>query len=96
MADRADAEAALFDAIIANAEEAKQAEKGAAAGAIKTLAEGFAQIVHGPQGGGWDSHVRNDTKQDTDYRYRAESDIHETRHEGEDRPRPAAGFVDGR
>lgn len=96
MAKREEAEEALFDAIISNAEEAKSAEKGTAAGAIKTLAEAYAQIVHGPQGGDWDSRVRNQNTQETDYRYTAQSDIHETRHEGEDRERPPAGFRERR
>lgn len=47
------------------------------------LADAYGKVVHGPQGG----HMVNET----DYDYRSKTDQHETKHEGEDRKRPA-GF----
>lgn len=89
MADRLAAEEALFDAII---EGTKGAVEAKSPESLKEIALAFSHVVHGPQGGAWQSHIRDDKTQQTDYRYKAESDYHETRHEGEDRERPPAGF----
>jgi len=85
MSDRAHAEEALFSAIA-------KAVEGDSPEGLKQAAEAFSEVVYGSQGGRWESSVRNINKQETDYRYRSESDIHETSHQGEDRKRPATGF----
>jgi len=98
MATRDEAEAAIYDAIVANASAAKDAEKGEAAEAINELARAYAQIVHGPQGGATNVHReafdRSESKSESHGRteYTGSTDYHETRHAGEERERPGPGF----
>lgn len=100
MATRGEAESALFDAIIHNAEEAKKAEKGEAADAIDSLAQAWSRIVHGPQGGRYDfTREANDRSESLSKsesvgrtEHKGSSDYHETRHDGEERERPGPGF----
>lgn len=97
MATRKQAEEALYDAIISNAEEATEATKASASDALKALAEAYANVAFGAQGG------EKIARTETDYRYTAASrnlnesrntsDYHETRHHGEERNRPT-GFGD--
>lgn len=53
---------------------------------LKKLAEGIAAMKHGPQGGAYsyDGTYESSTSHT--------SDDHKTDHQGEDRPRPPAGF----
>lgn len=54
---------------------------------LKKLAEGVAAMKHGPQGGAYnyDGTYASSTMHT--------SDDHRTEHQGEDRPRPPAGFA---
>lgn len=53
---------------------------------LKMLAEGVAAMKHGPQGGAYSNSY------DGKYVSSTHSDDHRTDHQGEDRPKPPAGF----
>lgn len=94
MATREEAEDALYGAIISNAKAAQEEPGAVATDALKTLAQAFSSVAHGPQGG--EKLSIENYRGSTDYRYRSENhqrtDYHETRHQGQERDRPPTGF----
>lgn len=94
VATREEAEAAVYDAIISAAESAKQQKEGTL---LETVSRAFANVAHGAQGGHRAVVETTTYKGETDYRYtshnRQETNYHETKHQGEARERPPAGFA---
>lgn len=80
MATRAEAEGALFDAIITGAEAAAEHKD---ASVLNEVAHAFAHVVHGAQGGNLEMKRENQEK----YAGQTSYDYHETHHpDGADRP----------
>lgn len=99
MATKAEAEQALYKAIIAGADEATRNKD---AGLVKTLAESFREVAHGPQGGSYEDERRafnenvnentSTTTSDAKYDGSTTHDYHETHHHnGEERQPPGFG-----
>lgn len=93
MASRNEAEEALYDGIVAAARSAADKQD---ASVLKTAAEAFREVAHGPQGGSYDAfHInRNDTTTTTHSSSRSShtSDYHETHHPDAE-PRQRTGFA---
>jgi hypothetical protein len=94
MASRDDAEQALYGAIVKAAGAAEDSKDG---DLLKSAAEAFREVAHGPSGGDYHhSRIASDTststsKSEQSYRGDTHYDYHETHHrDGEDRP--ALGF----
>lgn len=95
MPSRAEAEEALYGAIISCAESAAEKKDSSL---LKTVAESFGEVAHGPQGG--DQHftriAKDEQKTETAYRYTSSTDYHETHHpDGEPRHPPGFSARDG-
>lgn len=93
MSSRAEAEDALYGAIISAAENASEQKD---ATLLKETAEAFREVAHGPNGGSYEmerhAFDQSQSTSDSNYEGRTTYDYHETRHAGEDRERPETGF----
>lgn len=90
MASKAEAEEALYGAIVAAAKGAEESKDG---DLLKSSAEAFREVAHGPQGGSYEDERRyeathSNTNETTT---RTTTDFHETHHPDSD-PKAAPGF----